>query len=289
MSNRLTTYNPNSRPIAMAGFFSWLGRAVKAVAQSVFTALPFTNGNVWDVIEDFTNGDGSFGGQDLGGTGVNIWGDLSNIMNQRVSTQDLPLSQQDEAYLDNWVATKFTPFFKQKLQTIKNANVNGVSLEQFISIYNNTYKTISFFVWYRNYAITNENSGLSSNAITSRSRLIDIQMELLKEQLQLYIASNNIDVRPIKITAVSINTSQFNVLGFNVPGVISNPAYQITTTNNIIIFDGGDIDIEDNTNDTPIDIGASNTVIGSNNKLVPYSITAVVVMYAIYKSNQKSK
>ncbi len=283
MNTQLTTYHQN-RPIAMAGFFSWLGKAVKAVARSVVNVITGQNGGLWGVIEDFTNGDGQFGGENLGG-----WSFGQNAISSfigRQSNQDYPLSQTEETILDNWVEQNFIPFFRAKLEAIKTANDYGLSVNEFVELYNSIHQTIGFFKWLHQYSLSQSQQSfgaLSQNAINARGSLVDLKMELLKEQLDAYMQNKQISVTAVKRT-FDVSSFDYGNLGFLLPQSIRISAYQVDGENDITESSNT---TSNNGNDAVNTSSPGTTIEGKPNYLA-YGIAAVA-LGVLYKSFNKNK
>lgn len=289
--NTLSTYN-QFRPAGMAGLFSWLKKAVKAVFNSIKTALPFTSGDIFDVFEDLTNGDGYFGGQNFNSVQhVNHYY-LRNI-GPRPEPIDIPLSGEEERVLDIWVDFKFIPYFRRKLNELKDANQQGISVDNFIQLFNNTYLIKSFFDWYLDYSLVNENSQFSVNAKRARHELIKSQMSLLEEQLQIYIDSKSIQLNVVEQSVV-VNTYEFNrLLSFTAPESVTVNAIQAINLNSnalVAIDETGEV-IDDNIN-TQITSTVSDLVIPpdpSTSKQInlKYPLIAIgIIAYALIRKNK---
>lgn len=189
----------STQPIGMGGFFSWLKKAVKATFKAVTTVVTKPS-SIIDVFEDFLNGDGVFMGIDF----------------QQEKAAEPILTPQDEAQLDNWVNTKFTPYFKSLLTDVKNAVLNPGNKSKFVQLYNRIQEFKAVIKWHQGYVLLNRDNGLSLNAVKARNQFLDIQLRLLDAQVNEYLRITNTTPN-LNNRVVVINKLDYAVFGFKFP------------------------------------------------------------------------
>lgn len=268
MHNYPSTYNSHQVQPAMAGFFSWLKRAVKNIGEVVSSFLPSP---IASAIIDFTNGDGEFYGYHTG----NIFGNLNRGFGPDYAIVDIPLTAEDEAILDAWLKNSFTPFFQPFIVKIKEVKNNPSDIEA-IKIYNVTQEFLSYLKWLQVYSATNGQPGYSDNALKARNQFLKLQAELLKQTLNDFVLTHNIQFFPETVT-LTITKSKYALLGFNTPEVFNIPAKQIIHED---IYNGNDIE-----NELPDTTTAPKT---TNNNKGKWLLVALVGV-ALYIGTRKSK
>jgi hypothetical protein len=270
MQNNIQAYKQNYPQPAMAGFFSWLKRAVKNVGEAVASFLPSP---IASAVIDFTNGDGSFYGYHTG----NIFGNSFRDFSEDYAIVDIPLTAQEEAVLDTWLNNSFTPFFKPFIEKIQSVKNNPSEVEA-VKIYNVTQEFLSYLKWYQVYAENNGQKGFSVNAIKARNQFLKIQAELLKQTLEDFLVTYNLQFFT-EVVTLTITKSKYALLDLNTPDVFNIPAKQIVIDDEDINYGNGN-ELPDTTETAPTTNNAS-----KNSKW----IIAVLLGVALYIGTRKRK
>lgn len=232
MSNQVATYGHYNNK-ALAGFFSWLRRAVNNVINAISAFLPR---QVFMVLDDFTNGDGSFSPFDV----FNSGGQAKNFNNPT----DIPLTNADEFMLDSWLVNYnafVLPFFKN----LKNVKDGQSTIADIKDVYNNTYKIIAVLKYCIEVSLQDTRNRYSQNALLSRNAFIDIQIGTLESTVNDLISQYSITVKPIT-EPISFRGSDYNLLDFQLPNVFAAP------TKRFAVSAIDDIDISDDDNQSGI-------------------------------------
>lgn len=205
---------------AMAGFFSWLRKAVNKIVVALEDVIPFSS-----ILIDFTDGDGHFFGAQTG-TLCRFAPDATQCRTTTASI-DYPLTPEDEQMLDDYTDYTFLPFFKPYLSKIKGFISNPPSYDAFVDYYNKAQQFIAYLKWYQNYVITAGEGDFSRNALLTRNEYFNIQIALLEDSIEKYITSTG-----VRANAVSKNTTidseLFSELQFNAPKTVAINPKEIT-------------------------------------------------------------
>lgn len=221
---------------ALAGFFSWLGRAVNKVVRAIGSLLPR---NVFQVLDDATNGDGSFN-----------WGGIFDVTQpggavQRFSNPtDYPLTTSDEFMLDSFVVN-YTAFIKPLFENLKQVRDGKSTVAEIKNIYNQTQKVISVINYCISVSLQDTRGRYSTNAIKSRNEFLALQIDTIEETLNELISQYSISVKPREET-ISFTGADYNVLDFDLPNVFA------TSVKTFAVDAIDDVEITDEDNDTGI-------------------------------------
>ncbi|WP_338731956.1 hypothetical protein [Mangrovimonas cancribranchiae] len=214
MMNYQKNRNQELEP-ALGGFFSWLGRAVRNVANAVLE-VSHNPTFIINIIKDAVDG-GSF----TVGYGCRLdpgFAETDVVCSYSNRVGEIPLTSSDEMTLDNWVNYKFTPFFKRYFEDLKNLNESNATMAQFIEHYNNTQEFIAVLKWHisnMHYAI----GSLSTNAFDARKQFLSSQIEVIKSDLNKYMTDAGVDTAATEKTA-DISTAKYAVLDLDLPNSI---------------------------------------------------------------------
>jgi hypothetical protein len=234
MSNYPTTYKQYNEP-GLNGLFGWLRRKLNQVASIIAPVFP----RIAHILDDFTNGDGTFFTVEFGTIGErSVVGDVVD--------GSLPLTPLDEANLDNWYNNSFEPYFSNIVSVFNNYKVNTPSAEEFVIFYNEVSMLIAFLSAQSLHDSQNGVAGLTENAVIVRNQFLDIQKKTLNEFLTEFSSEKNLDVFTRKI-GVDIQTSKYASLGFTSPSVM------LILYKEIAVLNGTNIDYTDvDQTNTPI-------------------------------------
>lgn len=244
------------QPMALAGFFSWLKRAVNKVVNAVKIFLPRS---VYEILNDFTNGDGrfSFGGV-FGSQDPTIQG-RSVVLNTNGVTTDLPLTPSEEAILNQWLSL-FTAYVKPFFKLIKEQRDNAPTLLELKNTYNKVQRLISVLSFYINYTSINGENGFTLNTVRSRNEFLKIQIETLQETLGDLVSQFNIDLKPISKN-VAFQAMNYEGLAFDLPTTFNATTLEFYVKNVEGVDVGGDDDENsENTVLTPVSGGETNKI-----------------------------
>lgn len=235
MSN-VTEYSQYNNK-ALAGFWSWLGRAVNKVVRAIRDFLPR---NVFMVLDDATNGDGSFN-----------WGGVFDITQpgggavQRFSNPtDYPLTTSDEFMLDGFVVN-FTAFIKPLFEDLKSVRDGQSTVAEIKDIYNQAQRVISVIKYCINISLQDTRGRYSINALKSRNEFLLIQVGTIEQTLNELISQYNISVKP-RQENISFTGSDYSILDFELPNIFAN------TVKTFAVSAIDDVEITDQDNDTGI-------------------------------------
>ncbi|MCB0462673.1 MAG: hypothetical protein R2816_06780 [Flavobacteriaceae bacterium] len=220
----------NEPPVALAGFFSWLKRAVTNVVRAVAKVShdPFFAINI---IEDAFDGNGFTIG--IKSSGINL-------------NQNLNLTAQDEVKLDNWVNNNFLPFYKQYFIKIKEYNLNPPTVKVFKAFFDEAMEFIALIDWYRDFVKFNGETYLSSDAINARNQFLDIQMRVLEKEINKYISSTNVNLNQTTKNQV-IDPEKYSSLLFNLPSNTTiSVVQQSESTENVVMVSNDPPVLEEN-------------------------------------------
>lgn len=237
----------------LGGFFSWLKKAVAFVGEAVATFLPPSIGNV---VQDFTNGDGSFGGFCTGN--IFDWfetGTSGSGTSCRTLMQDYPLTVLEEYLLDEWVANNFTPIYKSRLEIIANWRTSTPNELAFIKGFNNVNEFISLCQWYADILNTIGEPNSSGNVSESKSNFLLIHADILQETLNDYLSTSG-TLFNAQMLSKEVTMSKYSAMGLN-----TNP--QIILTYPQIVEQGGISINLPTTNDTDPITGTNPTTMPS--------------------------
>jgi hypothetical protein len=293
MSNLQPYSHYTQTPLAMAGFFSWLRKAVNKVVN---IAGPFLPPRVFEILDDFTDGDGSFLDQRFG----NIFGEDATISQEvlfrptaNTLNEDFDLSTLDESILDEWVNTKFLPYYNTVLQNVKEAQSKSNLINFFIAKLNNVSKFIAFLDDYiikasANPSLHKINNQLSTNGVLALTEFLKIQSKTLQEVLTEVIETESLSIETV-MTQVQIDTNPYQNL------LLSKTAVVNTTYNEIKSVNGSTVDyntdgqnISDDTIIVNNDAGVITEVQKGSTKVFIYLLGAFA-LYQIMKKSKKSK
>lgn len=214
-----STYKQYNEP-GLNGLFGWLRRKINKIAEFIAPVFP----RLSSILDDFSNGDGSFFGVEFGTIG-------NRSRNGEVyQNGSLPLSPLDEANLDNWFENNFEPYFRSILQNFQNFKTNLPSVEEFVVFYNEVSMLAGYFAAQIKLDTQNGVDGLSFNAVLTRSEFLDIQAETLKRSLDEFVSEKGLEVSQRRVT-LNINTSKYSSLGFNSPEVLSIKYGEVSVLN----------------------------------------------------------
>lgn len=287
-NQQLASYQP-----ALGGLFSWLRKTVNRVSKLVTLVSPFLGG----LLDDFTNGDGSFVSVNFGNlvedTGNNgFWGGSGNPNNlgqkgtfnnfQEVivieyDQTDEPLTAAEEVVLDKWVDQKFVPFFTPYLSRLKAFIANPPSVEVFNDTFNDIQEFIGFLMYYQIRVLTSGEPGFTYNAINARNNFMNTQIALLQDQLRQYVKSTGMQIKTNTVK-LSINKSDYAPLGFNVPNVFSITTKVVAGVQTV---DGGGTVVSD----APIEPTAPTSNKGTSNSV--NILIGLLAAYGIYRFSKK--
>lgn len=214
MRNLPTTEN-HFEDTGLNGFFSWVRKALNRVAAVVTVFSPGLGG----ILNDFSDGDGSFFGFNTGTIGGGGTGNEFTLFRSSVVDQidlDIEVTPLDEANLDNWLKNNFLPYFNIVLQKLQGFNNSNTSPETFIIYYNEVNLLIAYLLTVMRDDRLNGVDGLSRNGVLARIEFLKVQTHTLKGLLDEYTSNNDLDVFTRK-QSLNISTSKYNSLGFNSP------------------------------------------------------------------------
>lgn len=269
MRNDLATYQQYQVQPAMAGFFSWLRKAVNTVATALTGIVPFAG-----ALADFTDGDGQWFNIPFGSLMDNSSGFRQEQLME--TSVDYDLSPSEEAVLDFWVENNFLPILKPYLLTLKGYIANPPSIETFNAFYNEMQEFIAVLKWYQGYVLSTGERRYTDNALKSRNQFMNVQIAQLQSQLQLYIESTNAYIQTEAIN-VSVSKAKYRGLAFVTPEVFNVNTYIVSSIQTI---DDTDVVISD----APID--TTMTAQTKSYKWVLWLLAAGVVYKLTTKKNK---
>ncbi len=207
---KLKHYALNS-PQGLNGWRDWLRGAIKFASNFI----PFGSiiaKEILSVIDKYDNSEFQWRSTQLRSN----WNNASSIPKEWEPTagEDVIL----KVYIEHYVKP-FLLYVESVFQNISNARSYVAQLQE----YNNLVKSYNL---YKNYHLTNEIQGLSSNAILAKIEVVDIFMKELSEKLKAifnidentlsqsrsesFKAGNNISFGNVYLTATTAFTANFN-------------------------------------------------------------------------------
>lgn len=239
--SQLQPYNKDNQPLAMAGLFSWLKKAVSTV---LYVASNVMSGNIVALAQDFTDGDGQIGGYTWGNIGAgdgSFWGNFwsrSSIDTSLEQIPDYPLTAEEELQLDLWVEKFFIPLFKNRLEIINGWRLSKPSNSDFTKGFNKIQEMIAVFNWYADYIkVYGEPSRqLSDNAVITKAAFLKIQADILNKELEDYL-TNTYTIYDSEIVTHEVSKVTYAKIISDAPETftISQPMIVVASDNTVSI------------------------------------------------------
>lgn len=234
----------------LAGFFSWLKKAVNTVGQ-VLSSIPAFS-SVGSILVDFTNDDGDFFGihfgtivkpkeQGFSNSAKTIVGGVlinptkpANPTNSNSEVTDIPLTATEENILDQWMAN----FLKQLTKIINDLNSAQINVETFINAANEAINWCEGTEQFIDGGINPSN--YTEDMITVRNAFLEMQVITMTELLADIIAKKAFSLTLNSVNK-KLNKSWLNTFGYNYSTNVSSYtgdsyalAYDVTPTDNTI-------------------------------------------------------
>lgn len=187
--------NTQQNPNGLNGLFGrWLKKIVTAALDTVATLVPFFGSLVRDVAQksmtELTN---------------NYSGDF---WNRTAQVNELPMTAQEEAALDSWVATRFNPWYAQITKTANDAF--SLPLAQKFQNINSVLISICTVKAYLQQYPSGAATSLSFNAYTNRNTFIFFMLDELENVIKAQVGNTT----PMVNIEVLFNSVDLTPLGF---------------------------------------------------------------------------
>lgn len=194
MQNQITTYN-QYQPMALAGFFRWLRDAVNKVTNVL---KPFLPSPIYNILNDFTDGDGRFFGVNTGSLlppekTIGLGTPRTSGLTLDEFEQMYPIDASDRRILDLWLNT-FTNTLQTYFASIANA-------KDIIAAHNKLYQFIAVLEYATANNLQVAQGTISNNAIQLRNAFIDIQIAALEDTIKSKLEEQNLDLQYTTVTA----------------------------------------------------------------------------------------
>lgn len=240
--------NNQFKPQGMAGFFGWLRRTVGNVINAVseVSRNPLFLANI--AVDALNGGSFTIGN----GTTVDDVMQFFDINRQsNTSLTDFSsLNQLDEQKLDLWVSSNFMPYYMTFFIRTKQMAMVSTSMNKIIEIANEAELFISLLQWNNTYVLINGDPNFSNNAVVSRAEFIEVQIKILRAEMEDFINSRGVLVKRSNVTK-SVFKSDNAFLNLNMPDSINVSVrhYGDYVSGNILLNQNGNADQGENTND----------------------------------------
>ncbi|WP_426431025.1 hypothetical protein ACPX19_01395 [Winogradskyella sp. HB-48] len=267
-------YN-NLPPVALAGFFSWLKRTVNNVLNAISEVShnPFF---VLTMIEDAFDGDGAF---NLGNSNPGEY-----LFRGGSAQEEINLTIQEQAALDQWVETRFKPIFLTYFSELKVFSSTTIRLSEFRDYYNDAHEFIAYLKWYITRDVSSTyDPALSINARLARNQFLEIQLEILKTDIMSFVDSTRLSFTT-EIIESAIITNKYSALGFsNVPQSINTQVRKIK--DNSFVDSSTNTNLEEDTEVvyTPIETVKKKSSLGT---ILVLGLIGAAVLYSFNNTSE---